>query len=214
MNTLFIKDNKIEQRQNIVLNKDGFNTINPTDEMLFEDGWELYVKPKPTDEELLLRAKKDKKYSIIKYDSSNNVNEFYVNEIPMWLDKATRTGLMLRFNAEIAMGKKETVLWYGNISVPLQLTIAIQMLYALEVYASKCYDVTQSHIAYIESLENIEEVDAYDYVVGYPEKLRFDCDESYEDEMMSDSELLEDIKSFGDSDLLDELESSDYGESD
>jgi hypothetical protein len=173
MNTLFIKDNKIEQRQYIVLNKDGFNTINPTDEMLFEDGWELYVKPEPTVEELLAIAKTDKKRDILNYDSSNDVNEFYVNEMPIWLDKATRTGLMLRFNAEIAMGKEDTSLWYGNISVPLKLSSAVQMLYALEVYASACYDVTQSHLSKIESYETIEEVEAYDYKEGYPEKLRF-----------------------------------------
>lgn len=173
LNTLFIKDNKIEQRQYIVLNKDGFNTINPTDDMLFEDGWELYVKPEPTEEELLVIAKTDKKRDITNYDSSNEVNEFYVNEIPIWLDKATRTGLMLRFNAEIAMGKEDTSLWYGNISVPLKLSSAVQMLYALEVYASTCYDVTQSHLSKIESYETIEEVEAYDYKEGYPEKLRF-----------------------------------------
>lgn len=173
LNTLFIKDNKIEQRQYIVLNKDGFNTINPTDDMLFEDGWELYVKPEPTEEELLVIAKTDKKRDILNYDSSNDVNEFYVNEIPIWLDKATRTGLMLRFNAEIAMGKEDTSLWYGNISVPLKLSSAVQMLYALEVYASTCYDVTQSHLSKIESYETIEEVEAYDYKEGYPEKLRF-----------------------------------------
>lgn len=173
MNTLFIKDNKIEQRQNIVLNKDGFNTINPTDEMLFEDGWELYVAPEPTAEELLARIKVDKKVEIERYDSSSSVNEFYLSEVPVWLDKATRTGLMLRFNAEIALGKTETVLWYGNISIPLQLTTAVQMLYALEVYASACYDNTQSHYAAVDTLETIEEVKSYDYRVGYPEKLRF-----------------------------------------
>ena len=173
MEKLFIKDNVINQRQFIVINKDGFNTINPTDEMLFEDGWEVYVKPEPTKEELLIAAKNNKKQEITNYDSSNDVNEFYVSEMPMWLDKATRTGLMLRFNAEIAMGKEETSLWYGNISVPLQLTSAIQMLYALEVYASSCYDVTQSHIAAVEALETIEEVEAYEFTTGYPEKLRF-----------------------------------------
>ena len=71
------------------------------------------------------------------------------------------------------MGKEDTSLWYGNISVPLKLSSAVQMLYALEVYASTCYDVTQSHLSKIESYETIEEVEAYDYKEGYPEKLRF-----------------------------------------
>lgn len=173
MSELFIKDGKIKNRKHIVITKDGMNTFNPTTEMLLEDGWEVYVAPEPTAEELLARAKRDKKREIEHYDSSSEVNEFYVNDIPMWLDKSTRTGLMLRFNAEIALGKTETILWYGNVSIPLQLTTAVQMLYALEIYASQCYDNTQSHYAIVDTLETIEEVESYDYKVGYPEKLRF-----------------------------------------
>lgn len=173
MSELFIKEGKIKNRKNIIINKDGMTTFNPTVEMLLEDGWEVYVAPEPTKEELLARAKRDKKREIEHYDSSSSVNEFYLSEVPVWLDKATRTGLMLRFNAEIASGKTETVLWYGNISIPLQLTTAVQMLYALEIYASQCYDNTQAHYAAVDTLETIEEVESYDYRVGYPEKLRF-----------------------------------------
>ena len=173
MDKLFIKEGKIKYRKHITVEKDSGITINPTDEMLFEAGWELYVTPEPTKEELLAIAKRDKKREIEHYDSSSEVNDFYVNDISMWLDKLKRTGLMLRFNAEIASGKTETVLWYGNISIPLQLNTAVQMLYALEVYASACYDNTQVHYAAVDALETIEEVESYDYRVGYPEKLRF-----------------------------------------
>lgn len=173
MTDLFIKDGNIKERKFIVITKDGGTTFNPTDEMLFEDGWELYVVPEPTKEELLARAKRDKKREIEHYDSSREVNEFYVNDVPMWLDKSTRTGLMLRFNAEIAVKKQDTVLWYGEVSIPLQLNTAVQMLYALEVYASACYDNTQLHYANVDKLETIEEVENYDFRNGYPEKLRF-----------------------------------------
>ena len=47
----------IKERNRIVINKDGMQTINPTHEMLLEDGWVEYVIPEPTEEELLLRAK-------------------------------------------------------------------------------------------------------------------------------------------------------------
>lgn len=173
MTDLFIKDGNIKERKFIVITKDGGTTFNPTDEMLFEEGWEKYVIPEPTKEELLARAKRDKKREIEHYDSSSSVNEFYVNDVPMWLDKSTRTGLMLRFNAEIAVKKQDTVLWYGEVSIPLQLNTAVQMLYALEVYASACYDNTQLHYANVDKLETIEEVKNYDFRNGYPEKLRF-----------------------------------------
>jgi hypothetical protein len=51
--------------------------------------------------------------------------------------------------------------------------MAMQMLLAIEVYASECYDNTQRHIAAVDVLESIEEVESYDYRVGYPNKLEF-----------------------------------------
>ena len=47
------------------------------------------------------------------------------------------------------------------------------MLYALEVYASQCYDNTQRHLATVNGLQSIEEVEGYDYTTGYPTKLEF-----------------------------------------
>lgn len=48
------------------------------------------------------------------------------------------------------------------------------MLYALEVYASQCYDNTQRHLAELQKLTDVESITAYDYTVGYPEKLHFE----------------------------------------
>ena len=191
MNTRFIKriDNKIfvKARGTIILNRIEsiedpetgeikeieVQTFNPTDEKLFADGWEIYVTPELTDEQILFNAKKDKKNDIEKYDSSVEVNEFYIQGFPVWLDKATRAGLMLRFNSELALKKETTTLWYEGHSFTLPLNTAMQMLYALEVYASECYDNTQLHLANVEKLETLEEVMEYDYKVGYPEKLHF-----------------------------------------
>lgn len=50
------------------------------------------------------------------------------------------------------------------------------MLAAIQLYADACYMVTKGHLLAIDSLENIEEVDTYDYTVGYPEKLNFSID--------------------------------------
>lgn len=163
----------IKERNRIVINKDGRQTICPTHEMLLEDGWVEYTIPEPTEEELLLRAKAYVKNEIRRYDSSSEVNEFFINGLPVWLDKATRAGLKLRFEAELAMGREATTLWYNNQQFPLSLANAMQMLYAIEVYASACYDNTQAHYANVEALATIEECEAYDYRVGYPEKLNF-----------------------------------------
>jgi hypothetical protein len=162
--------------KNIVITKDGMTTTNPTHEQIIADGWVEYIappKPEPTAGELLERAKENKKAEIEEYDTSPDVNRFYIVDTPMWLDKETRTGLKLRFEAEIAMGKTDTTLWADGVQYPLSLETAIQMLYALEVYASMCYDQTQAHLAAIDTMTTVEEIEAYDHTSGYPEKLKF-----------------------------------------
>lgn len=170
---LYIKDDIIKARSKIVIVRDGMQTLNPSEEMILADGWVEYVTPEPTPEELLAEAKKNLRSSISFYDSSEDVNGFYMQGKEMWLDKATRAGLMLRFQAEQAMGKEITTLWYDNSQYELPLASAFQMLYALEVYASQCYDNTQRHLAHVDALLSIEDVENYNYQDGYPDKLKF-----------------------------------------
>lgn len=171
----YTKNGEIKTRRQIVIVKDGLQTFNPTEEMLFADGWVEHVPViyEPTEEEILSREKEYNIDEILRYDSSEEVNGFYINDQEMWLDKATRVGLKLRFDAELASGKDQTVLWYDGIQFPLDLQTALQMLNAIELYASACYDNTQAHIANVKAVEDIDTLKAYDYRTGYPEKLRF-----------------------------------------
>lgn len=148
-------------------------TFNPSDEMLFNDGWEKFVNPTPTEEEILNYVKKNKIDALISYDSSENINIFYIKDIPVWIDKPTRAGLKLRLEAETTLGLVETTLWYNNMQFILTIENATNMLYAIELYASKCYDKTQSHIANIQQLTSVDDITNYDYTIGYPEKLNF-----------------------------------------
>lgn len=160
---------------NIIVRINGKQIINPSIEMIINDGWEEY-KPTTiefTEEELLEKERTRIKGEILMYDSSFDVNAFYMQNIEMWLDKSTRTGLMLRLQAELAMGKVVTTLWYESQQFEIPIDNAVQMLYALEVYASQCYDNTQRHIANVSNLQTIEELKNYNYRDGYPEKLKF-----------------------------------------
>lgn len=180
----YTKNGEIKTRNQIVIkghrtikDKDGnekvvsTNTYNPTEEMIFADGWEEYVIP--TYEPTIEDYRRDKINEIKRFDSSIEVNGFYIEGQEMWLDKATRVGLKLRFDAEIANGQTNTTLWYEGMQFPLELTMAVQMLNAIELYASACYDNTQSHIANVKAMEDIESLKEYNYKTGYPEKLRF-----------------------------------------
>jgi hypothetical protein len=170
---IFQKDNQIKSLNRIVIIKDNMQILNPTEKMVLEDGWVEFKAPEPTAEELLVRAKKDKIREIEDYDSSYSINEFYVQGASIWLDKATRAGLKLRFEAEKESGKTDTALWYNGIQYPLTIESAIDMLLKIELYASECYDNTQRHIVAVSALETMDELAAYDYTVGYPEKLNF-----------------------------------------
>lgn len=111
--------------------------------------------------------------AVQRHDASDAVNRFEMGGVPMWLDKATRTGLRMRLDAESNAGKTETTLWYGKYSVTLGIQQAIGMLLELEIYASKCYDVTHQHLADVASLESPDQFMAYDYTADYPDKLKF-----------------------------------------
>lgn len=167
----YIKDNKIKFANQIVIKKDGKQIINPAEELLLADGWVEYIAP--VYEKTIEDYRRDKKDEILHFDSSEEVNIFYIQGLPVWLDKTTRAGLKLRFEAEIAVGKTDTVLWYNGMQFPLSLEQAIQMLYAIEVYASACYDNTQKHLTAVDILETVEDIENYDYRIGYPEKLEF-----------------------------------------
>lgn len=167
---------EIKTAKEIVIHKGGGVFFSPTEKMLLEDGWIEYFPPQPpqpTEEELVEMVKQSKKDEIQTHDKSEEVNLFYIGDTAMWLDKETRTGLMLRFQAEQAIGNTDTTLWANGVQYPLPLAMAVQMLYALEVYASACYDNTQRHLAAVDSLSTIEEIQSYDYTVGYPDKLKF-----------------------------------------
>lgn len=163
--------NVIKQLKEIVLIKEKKQIINPSEEMVFEDGWVEYVYVEP--EKTIEDYRKEILSKITEFDNSNIVNEFYIQGIPVWLDKHTRAGLKLRFESELAIGQEETSLWYNDMQFPLPLKDAMQMLYAIEIYASKCYDNTHFHISKINKTETIEEIQSYDYTTGYPEKLNF-----------------------------------------
>jgi len=135
------------------------------------DGLQSIGGVKFTEEEVLRFVKDEVMKAITAYDSSSEVSEFGYMGFPMWLDKETRAGLVVRFNAEEAMGKSDTKLWAGTTGFSLSIADGRNMLNAIEYYASQCFDCTAAHEAAVDELKTTDEVVAYDYKIGYPEKL-------------------------------------------
>ena len=119
----------------------------------------------------LKQAKVDKIAEIAAYDTSSSVNGFMLNGLLVWLDKATRVGLMNSTTIAKASGQETTTLWLGGMKLVVDCDKAIQLLSALEMYALECFNVTESHKQAVSELTTIEEVEAYDYKAGYPKTL-------------------------------------------
>lgn len=111
---------------------------------------------------------------IEKYDASSSVNAFELNGMEVWLDKATRVGLMNSTTIAKAMGQQKTTLWLGSYQLEVDCDKAIQLLSALEMYALECFNVTAAHKKAVSELDNIEGVLTYDYKSGYPDKLKME----------------------------------------
>ena len=119
----------------------------------------------------LEEAKAEKIAEITAYDTSDKVNGFMLNGLLVWLDKATRVGLMNSTNIAKAAGQQTTTLWLGGAKLVVDCDKAIQLLSALEMYALECFNVTASHKKAVSEMTTIEDVKVYDYKTGYPKML-------------------------------------------
>lgn len=149
----------------------GCVVCNPTEDMLRQAGYKEYQEPVPTESEKLEQAKVEKIAEITAYDTSDKVNGFVLNGLLVWLDKATRVGLMNSTTIAKAAGQETTTLWLGGMKLVVDCDKAIQLLSALEMYALECFNVTASHKAAVSGMKTIKEVEAYDYKAGYPKML-------------------------------------------
>lgn len=117
--------------------------------------------------------KRQKIHEIEVYDISESVNGFFLGDTLLWLDKDTRTGLVNTLNSAAIVGREQVNIWFSGLYITLNIEEARQLLAALEIYATDCYNVTAMHKVQVNELETIEEVDNFDVTADYPERLVF-----------------------------------------
>ena len=110
------------------------------------------------------------------YDNSAEVNSFYLNGKRVWFDKATRVGLINSLNLEKSTGKTDTILWFNNVSITIDIDKALQLLSIVEMYAKECYNNTHQHYSDIAKLETIEDCLSFDITSGYPNILKIETE--------------------------------------
>ena len=135
------------------------------------DGVRLETGGMTSEAALTAAAQKMVLAEIEKHDTSSAVNGFMLNGQRVWLDKATRVGLMNSISIAKAMGQPTTTLWLGDVKLVVECDKAIQLLSALEMYALECFNVTAVHKKAVAEMSTVESVLAYDYTAGYPEML-------------------------------------------
>lgn len=117
--------------------------------------------------------KRNKLREIDVYDISENVNGFYLGDTLLWLDKDTRTGLVNTLNSAVIVGRENVNIWFSGLYITLHIEEARQMLAALEIYATDCYNVTAMHKMQVNAMDDIESVDSFDVTADYPQRLVF-----------------------------------------
>lgn len=144
--------------------------VAPTEQYVYDGCW-LDTGGMASEQALLVAAQRKVLSAIAAYDASDSVNAFMLNGQKVWLDKATRVGLMNSTTIAKAKGQATTTLWLGEAKLVVDCDKAIQLLSALEMYALECFNVTAAHKKAVTEMTTLEDVLGYDYTGGYPQKL-------------------------------------------
>lgn len=136
-----------------------------------EEVFNMQLTPEPV--RTLEQAVQEKIWQIEEYDRSGAVNSFRVNGVSDWLTPDTRANYKNSIEAAEILGETHITFVIAGIVATSTLQDARIMLAKIQRYADRCTLVTETHKANVSSLLTIEEVDIYDYTVGYPDQEEF-----------------------------------------
>lgn len=125
-------------------------------------------------------ARSQKIWSIIEYDRSEAVNSFIVNGVSAWLTPDVRANYRSSIESAELLGESNITFIIAGITATSALQEARIMLAKIQRYADRCTIVTETHKANVNSLSTVQEIEAYDYTVGYPEKESFEIHQNKE----------------------------------
>lgn len=122
----------------------------------------------------LMDAKFEKQQAISRYDNSESVNSFIINNtIRSWFKPEERTNYKQSIESAKLLGVDKLTFCIGDQFLEITPSMADMMLAQIQLYADQCFLVTKQHLLNVNSLETIEEVDNYDYKTNYPAVLNF-----------------------------------------
>lgn len=140
-----------------------------------EEVLDCRLKPEP--ERTLEEAKFEKITEIEAYDNSPDVNSFIIevgeDEMTAWIEPSQRSNYKNSLDSAELLGLTEVHPVFNGIQLTLTVQQAKMALAQIQIYADRCYIVTETHKSNVQALETIAAVDEYQYETGYPEKLTF-----------------------------------------
>lgn len=144
----------------------------PSVEQLTAWGFVEWVEPDPTPEEALAIAKSNKIAQLEAYNDSDEINKFTVvignDSFTDWLTPNQRANYKNSIDSAELLNMQVVKPVINGIEVPLNLTVAKTALAKIQIYADRCFGVTEKHRAAINALNTIAAVDNYNFKTGYP----------------------------------------------
>lgn len=152
---LYIKDGKIRDGSRIVIRKDGFQVISPTEEMILADGWEPYIPPEvgpvksePTIEEQL------KELILEQYNNRTDITDEEALKRPLlvyawdtYIGRSLITGQIVSYNDTLYRVRQDISSVLDNQAPSLDTAALYE---AIEVEATGTKD---DPIAYVPPME-------------------------------------------------------------
>lgn len=117
------------------------------------------------------KAKAAKIAEIAAYSDSDAVNTLSFHGMKTWLTPNVRANYLVSLDAAELLGETDITFVVEGVQVSLPIKQVRLLLAKIQRYADACYLVTERHKKAVRALRSIEEVEAYDYTTGYPEKL-------------------------------------------
>jgi hypothetical protein len=162
----YYKNGEIKSQSAIVIKQNGITLCTPTEEEILADGWIDY-------DNTLDGAKENLINEVKAYDKSESVECVYIKGEKTWYNKQERVAIM---NLATCYKNKEInscVLFVNGSPYTYTCDALIDMLTQLEIYASECFNATQTNINSIKTLLTLDEVKSFDYISKYPTPLEF-----------------------------------------
>lgn len=137
----------------------------------------LDMEISPVHVRTLQEAKQKKMQAITEYDFSENVNGFYIvndgQTTTAWINSEQRANYKNSLDSAEILGLEEVHPIFNGVQLTIPTSTAKLALAQIQIYADRCFIVTETHKANVNSLDTIEAVDSYNNETGYPEKLTF-----------------------------------------